>query len=227
MKNIRHAHLLFERSGTFKKAFEYFGIPATDYDLEKEHESVIVCDIFHCINDYFVSPTENIFSHMSPKDVIIAFFPCTYFSDQSQLISRGDSFSMKDYSFYEKLNISRRDMQFRADYFADLCKLVQICLNKNLRLVIENPFGNVNFLKWFFPLKPSLVIKDRRIWGDYFKKPTQFFFVNCEPEFCLFPELDAGVQKKSIEKLKGFARSRISPEFARNFVQNVILDYGV
>ena len=30
-------HLFFERSGTFKKAFEKYGFVATDYDMEAEH----------------------------------------------------------------------------------------------------------------------------------------------------------------------------------------------
>ena len=39
----------------------------------------------------------------------VAFFPCTYFSDQSQLVSRGDSFGMKDFSDEEKINRSMID----------------------------------------------------------------------------------------------------------------------
>ena len=219
MKKPNHAWILFERSGTFKKAFEKFGIPATDFDLEAEHEEVVKVDIFKCIDNAFMDIGGHIFNHFKADDLIIAFFPCTYFSDQSQLISRCDSFSMKDYTLEEKLNLSRVNMRFRADYYDYLCQLVLICKKRNLQLIIENPFGKVNFLKWFFPLKPEIIIEDRRALGDFFKKPTQFFFVNCKAEFSLIPFVGKVKQKKSVQKIKGFARSRIAPQFAENFIK--------
>lgn len=39
-------HLFFERSGTFKRAFEKYGFVATDYDLQAEHEEVVKVDLF-------------------------------------------------------------------------------------------------------------------------------------------------------------------------------------
>lgn len=219
MKKPRHAWILFERSGTFKKAFEKFNVDATDFDIEAEHEEVCKVDLFKCIDNAFIDAGGHIFNLMKPEDVVIAFFPCTYFSDQSQLISRCDSFSMQNYSLEEKINLSRRNMRFRADYYDYLCKLVLICKKRNLRLIIENPFGKVNFLKWFFPIKPGLILNDRRALGDIFKKPTQFFFVNCEAEFQLIPFVGKVKQKKSVEEIKGFDRSRISPIFAEKFIE--------
>ena len=46
-------HLFFERSGTFKKAFEKYGFIATNYDLEAEHEGVARVNLFSEItNEY-------------------------------------------------------------------------------------------------------------------------------------------------------------------------------
>ena len=87
-------------------------------------------------------------------------------------------------------------------------------------LVIENPLGKCGFLKQYFPIKERVVIKDRTKLGDYFKKPTQFFFVNCRPTFNLEKESEWNeFQHKVVEQVHGFDRSRISPEFAKNFVE--------
>jgi len=217
-------HLFFERSGTFKKAFEKYGFFATDYDLESEHEEVKKTDLFLEITKEYSDENSSVFAKIKDNDLVIAFFPCTFFSDQSQLISRGDNYGMKDFSEEEKLNRSMKDMRIRAEFYRVLCKLCLIAIRKNFKLIIENPYGKVNFLKQFFPIKPGLIIKNRMLWGDFFKKPTQFFFINCIPNFyleklCVMPK-----ENNPIEKNRGFSRSRISSRFAENFIESVILD---
>ena len=45
---------LFEQSGTFKRAFAEFGIPAEDYDLQDNFgETDHVIDLFHEINEAY------------------------------------------------------------------------------------------------------------------------------------------------------------------------------
>lgn len=217
-------HLFFERSGTFKRAFEKYGFIATDYDLEAEHEEVKKTDLFLEITKEYYDESSSVFAEIKDNDLVVAFFPCTYFSDQSQLISRGDSFGMKDFSQKEKLERSITDMTARADFYKTLCRLCIIAERKNFKLIIENPYGKANFLKQFFPIKPALIIKNRMLWADYFKKPTQFFFINCIPNFylerlCVMPK-----ESNPIEKNHGFSRSRISNRFAENFIESVILD---
>lgn len=224
MKKPGKVHILFERSGTFLRAFEKFGIPAVDYDVEAEHDGVRKVDIFKEIGTQLWGGEPNIFNEMSPGELVFAFFPCTYFSDQSQLLSRGDGFGQKEWTLDVKILRSQTDMLERERYFDKLCRLVRIALKKNLPLIIENPYGKVNFLKWYFPVKPALVIKDRRLWGDTLKKPTQFFFINCEPEFCLMPVSAGSRTGKPLKKVRGFERSRISGAFAENFIENVLKD---
>lgn len=96
-------HMLFEQSGTFKKAFKRFGHQVFDYDIlneygetdfqidlfneiEKEYDNIINFDCKGLIrNDMYCFKT--IFTNMEPdKDFIIAFFPCTYFTDINELI---------------------------------------------------------------------------------------------------------------------------------------------
>lgn len=224
LSDSHKVHLFFERSGTFKKAFEKYGFVATDYDLESEHEEVKKTDLFYEITKEYYDESSSVFAEIKDNDLVVAFFPCTYFSDQSQLISRGDSFGMKDFSQYEKLERSMKDMNIRAGFYQTLCRLCMIAERKHFKLIIENPYGKVNFLKQFFPIKPGLIIKNRMMWGDFFKKPTQFFFINCTPNFFLERVCASQKENNPIEKNHGFSRSRISNRFAENFIESVILD---
>ena len=216
-------HCLFEQSGTFKKAFEELGYNTIDYDINKTENVDIKVDLF--MQTFLASQEKEsiVFDNISPDDLVIAFFPCTYFSDQSQLLSRGDSYGQKDWSEKQKLEYSMKQMQERSSFYTFLCSLCLIAIKRGFKLIIENPYGKVNFLKHFFPLKPEVVILDRRKMGDFYKKPTQFFFINCVPEFKLWNECTETMGKqKPIEDNKGFARSIISPTFAKNFIKTYI-----
>lgn len=216
-------HCLFEQSGTFKKAFKELGYNAIDYDINKTENVDVVADLFMQI--FFASEEKkhSVFDNISQDDLVIAFFPCTYFSDQSQLLSRGDSYGQKEWSEKQKLEYSMEQMQERSSFYTFLCSLCLLAIKRGFKLIIENPYGKVNFLKHFFPLKPEVVILDRRKMGDFYKKPTQFFFINCVPEFKLWNEYpETRGKQKLIEDNKGFARSIISPTFAKNFIKTYI-----
>lgn len=218
-------HLLFEQSGAFKKVFCEKGIEAYDYDIQNSFgETDKKVDLFLEISRSAYG-SSSIFSKMTNEDLVIAFFPCTYFSDQSQLYSRGDSSATKEWTLQEKLQYSIKEMGIRKDYYQKLCQLCLIALERNFKLIIENPLGKCGFLRQYFPVKIKVIIKDRRKLGDTLQKPTQFFFVNCKPEFHLQMECDLKIKnKKVIEQLHGFDRSRISPDFAKNFIELFILD---
>ena len=218
-------HCLFERSGTFKHAFERLGFEAFDYDIVITEATKKSTDIFQEIENYASNKNDTIFEEIHENDLVMAFFPCTYFSDQSQRLSRGDSFGQKKWDLKQKMSYSFQQMELRNRFYKKLCWLVEIALQDGFKLIIENPYGNVNFLKHFFPVKPAVVIKNRTEYGDYFRKPTQFFYINCEKPFhlenvsctCKNPPI-------AIEDVKGFSRSVISSQFADNFIKNFILD---
>ena len=216
-------HCLFEQSGAFKKAFKELGYNAIDYDINKTENVDVVTNLFIQI---FLADTEDehtIFDNISQDDLVIAFFPCTYFSDQSQLLSRGDNYGQKEWSEKKKLEYSIEQMQERNRYYILLCSLCLIAIKRGFKLIIENPYGKVNFLKLFFPLKPEVVLLDRRKMGDFYKKPTQFFFINCVPEFKLWNEcVETMGEQKRVENHKGFIRSITSPTFAKNFIKTYI-----
>ena len=112
-------------------------------------------------------------------------------------------------------------LQKRTYFHTLLYKLYYLVEHDKIKLVIENPattpsylIGTQNFIK------PTIIDKNRMTRGDYFKKPTQFFFVNCRPTFNLEKESEwSEFQHKVVEQVHGFDRSRISPEFAKNFVE--------
>lgn len=217
-------HCLFEQSGTFKKAFKELDYNAIDYDINKTENVDVVIDLFTEI--FYASKEEKsvVFDNISQDDLVIAFFPCTYFSDQSQLLSRGDNYGQKEWSKKQKLEYSMVQMQKRSTFYTFLCSLCLIAIKKGFKLIIENPYGKVNFLKQFFPIKPEVVILNRQKMGDFYKKPTQFFFINCHPEFNLQNEynLENKISKR-IEDGRGISRSIISPEFAKNFIKDFII----
>ena len=217
-------HCLFEQSGTFKKAFEELGYKAIDYDINKTENVDVVVDLFEQISLSYMEMTQTIFDDIKENDLVIAFFPCTYFSDQNQLLSRGDNFGQKEWSMKKKLEYSIDNMEKRMLFYKYLCTLCLIAIKQGFRLIIENPYGTVNFLKQFFPVKPGLVIKDRRKMGDIYKKPTQFFFINCVSEFKLYSNCFIKVDvQKTIESSHGFDRSVISAAFAKNFIETYII----
>ena len=217
-------HCLFEQSGTFKKAFKELGYKAIDYDINKTENVDVVVDLFEQISLSHMEMTQTIFDNIKENDLVIAFFPCTYFSDQNQLLSRGDNFGQKKWSMKKKLEYSIDNMEKRMLFYKYLCTLCLIAIKQGFRLIIENPYGKVNFLKQFFPVKPGLVIKDRRKMGDIYKKPTQFFFINCVSEFKLYNDCFIKVDvQKTIESSHGFDRSVISAAFAKNFIKTYIV----
>ena len=88
-----------------------------------------------------------------------------------------------------------------------------------------------HYLTTYWCVKPSMVDMDRTNNGDYYKKPTQYFFINCEPQ-CnfVFEPLDyvetqviAKVKKKGDLSVKT-QRSMIHPQYASRFIRQYILN---
>lgn len=98
-------------------------------------------------------------------------------------------------------------------------------------MIIENPYTQPHYLTMYFPIKPSILIKDRHAEGDYYRKPTQFFFVNCKPEQNVVFEPIAFIPLSTVEHPKidkkgttQVKRSMLHPQFAERFIKTYILD---
>lgn len=160
----------------------------------------------------------------------MAFFPCIYFSSNNTLHFDGSWLTYHQRGMTElEINEAILERGRQRQYFYEiLLKLFSVCTMKGLRLIVENPYATHHYLHANFPYKPKLIDYDRRMRGDYFKKPTQYFFHNCEPTFG--QSYTKPKEVKNVKQLSGGKgglcneeRSLISPDYARNFICDFIL----
>lgn len=183
-------HCFFEQSGTFKNEFIKLGIPAEDYDIQNNFgETDHTDNLFKAIEDAY-DGRPSLFDRITPDDLILAFFPCIRFCTVAEQLQHEDFYEAvhkKDKNhgtpeyYQRKWDFLRRFSQERFSLYDLLLKLTATVQRKSLRLVIENPWHPTNFTNHFFFLRPSVIDKDRTMRGDFFRKPTVYFFVNCDP----------------------------------------------
>lgn len=100
------------------------------------------------------------------------------FYDSSQ--KRKKNFGSKEY-YIQKWATLRGYSQDRF-YFYDLAlKLTAVCQINGIRMIMENPWHPTNFTNHFWFMRTSIIDKDRTRRGDYFRKPTAYWFVGCTP----------------------------------------------
>lgn len=118
--------------------------------------------------------------------------------------------------------------------YEKVTQLALIALRKGLRMIIENPYTEQHYLTRYWALKPKLIDKDRRMRGDYYKKPTQFFFINTEPanNFIMEPmiyhegwsPIEFAHRNTDVANAnRQVARSMISKDYANRFIREFIL----
>ena len=99
-------------------------------------------------------------------------------------------------------------------------------------MIVENPYTQPHYLTQFFPVKPTIIDKDRTQMGDYYKKPTQYWFLNCTPEQNVVWESLEPVGTYTIDRnakiLLGVdrkvQRSLIHPQYAKRFIKTFIMN---
>lgn len=221
---------LFEQSGTFKNAFKELGFEAYDVDILNDFgETDFKIDIFSEIFKANVGLESLFNTKIKSDDLVFAFFPCTRFQTQTPLLSRGESWSYKGWDELKKLENSRKIVSELNENYTHFCHLFEIALKKGFKMIVENPYSRPNFLRDYFPIKPAVIIENRAEFGDLYRKPTQFWFVNFKPKNELVlkseakPVLSINKVKKDGEISRKARRSLISPEFARNFIKSYIL----
>lgn len=229
MEILGHIHCLFEQSGVFKNAFRAAGYIALDYDIKNEYQQTdCLYDLFAEIEKAYCK-AYSLFDTFSNDDLIIAFFPCIYFADVNQMYFNATSVNYKGLTDLQKVQKVIARSKARQMYYELILKLCYISLDRSLRLIIENPFSYNSYLYNNFPFAPAVVDFDRSQRGDKFKKPTQYFFLNCEPT--RLQTVEKKYKTKRIYSLSGSRiggicskeRSEISPEYARNFINDFII----
>lgn len=136
---------------------------------------------------------------------------------------------------YRKLTYKERTDEIlkrsanREKFFGLAAKMLCVAQEKGIRLIMENPWSQQTYLKANFVMAPTLVDSNRRLRGDYYAKPTAYWFINCEPTHGFTEQQDK--EKRNIMGTKTSAkagvcseeRSMISPDYARNFICDFIL----
>lgn len=232
MQRPNKVYCFFEQSGTFKNAFKAIGIPAEDFDIQDEFgETEHVIDLFGEIDKAFANHP-SIFDQIRPNDLIMAFFPCIHFCDAKTLLFRAVHTSQRR---KELFNIMRENIplsQERQRFFETLLRFVVIVLERNLQMVLENPWNTSRstYLQVNFP-EPSIIDTNRALRGDYYVKPTAYWFFNCEPTDGESYQ-DKNDNPLIVYKQKGehqetgvcdSERSAISPAYAKNFIADFLL----
>lgn len=132
---------------------------------------------------------------------------------------------MKNWDRMQKLEYDLKLHNELNQLYGLITKLVMICIRKNLKLIIENPYSQQHYLVRYWCIKASMIDYDRRERGDHFKKPTQYWFINCEPKNNLILEPQHLVEKKEIMYTRNqVKRSLISPQYANRFLREFVLE---
>lgn len=230
MKIKGKVHCFFEQSGTFKQEFIKLGIPAEDYDIQNNFgQTDHVIDLFAEIEKAYMGG-QSVFDNITKDDLVMAFFPCIYFSAISQMSMSFGARNYRKLSIKEKTDKILERSANRESFFRICVKMISVAMQKNIRLIMENPWSEQTFLKANFVMPPSLVDMDRTKRGDVYKKPTAYWFVNCEPTHGQSFQRPK-TQIKTIMSSRGSSeagicseeRSMISHDYSRNFICDFIL----
>ena len=218
----------FEQSGTFKNEFKKLGYESFDLDIQNNFgETDYQIDLFAEIEKAYEG-NESIFNNITSDDLIMAFFPCIYFSQQNTTFFDGTNFNWTGKSQKFKVEQILQRSKMRQHFYEIALKMFCVCDCRGIRLIVENPYSSVHYLHNNFPYKPTLIDKNRRRRGDYFKKPTQYWFINCEHTHG--STIQPAKKTMTINGLPGHygsfcdeERSMISPDYARNFICDFII----
>ena len=223
-------HCFFEQSGTFKNEFIKLGIPAEDYDIQNNFgQTDHVVDLFKHIEDAY-DGKPSLFDDIRGGDLIMAFFPCIYFETIQQLYFALEKSDMRNKPIQYKIEAAMERLDKRTSYHKLLYKMLWVAYDRAIALIIENPATAPNYLitGQNFPT-PTIVDNNRMMRGDFFKKPTAYWFVNCTPTSGKSYQYDK--EQKIIDKCKSSPqagicseeRSMMHPDYARNFICDFIL----
>lgn len=225
-------HCFFEQSGTFKNEFKKLGYESYDYDIQNEFgETDYIIDLFSEIQKAY-NDEKSLFDNFDENDFILAFFPCVRFEDQIQMHFRGTAYQLKNKSLEYKLENCLKLHNDLSYMYELINKMTIVCVRKKISLIIENPYSTTHYLVKYWCIPYSILDTNRHENGDYFSKPTQYWFINCEPKNNFIFEPLELVEKNNVckktklidEKSAKTTRSMIHKQYANRFIREFILD---
>ena len=216
-------NLLFEQSGTFKHVLREMGNDAKDIDISNAYnETDVLTDIFVILDRYISGDLNVINFDIFKCDLIIAFFPCTYFSQYNDLMLSGKWRNYK-YMSNDKKKIYMFNRKVMQNLYCDRLKaLINICNENKTPLIIENPVSN--FMTSF--------IKDNNIdyakhvrnkYGDNMYKPTYYLLFNGAyiGDLDLIETSITRCIEKINDKNGNANRSLMSKDYVKNFCKHI------
>lgn len=161
----------------------------------------------------------------------MAFFPYIFFCQASMSAFTYTYNNYRKYDIKQKTDEILKRSKNREYYYSLIIKLFGVVQIKGLRMIVENPYSGQHYLilPQNFVMPPTMIDHDRQKRGDYFKKPTAFWFVNYQPthgeSYTKPKETKTVFTAKSAGRagLCSEDRSMISPDYARNFICDFII----
>lgn len=242
-------HCFFEQSGTFKNEFIKLGIPAEYYDIQNNFgETDHVIDLFGEIERAYGGGA-SVFDTITQDDLIFAFFPCIKFCNMAEYNQRSaqEKWRRDGMDIHRIYTLLKKESDERYFFYQKALKMHAAVEFAGLRMIMENPWHEMNYTNYFWFMKPSVIDRDRSMRGDWFKKPTAYWFTNCKPTHGFTLQQTADKDRKYVgmvsewkdkkngkasknymkgSKIAGLCseeRSLISPDYARNFICDFIL----
>ena len=171
-------HCFFEQSGTFKNEFIKLGIPAEDYDIQNNFgETDHIDDLFKAIDDAYEGKP-SLFDQIrggQDGDLIMAFFPCIYFTGSTNpCYYTLENKNYKNLTTAQKIDKMLQRSKSRQQFYELIIKLVGVCLDRGIRIIIENPYSPLHYQCNNFFKAPDVYDRNRQHRGDYVKKPTEY-----------------------------------------------------
>ena len=218
-------HCMFEQSGTFKNEFKKLGFNAIDYDILNDYgETDRVVDLFTEIQKAYWNE-DSIFDEIREGDEILAFFPCVRFEDQIQMHFRGNSNGMQGWDTKRKLEYDLKLHDELHHLYNMVTMLAIVCLDRKIPLILENPYSTTHYLVKYWPVKAAIIDMDRRDMGDYYMKPTQYWFIGRSPSNNFIFEGIDRKKSKRIDAERGAEHSMISKDYANRFIREFVLPH--
>ena len=129
----------------------------------------------------------------------------------------------------QKIDAMLQRSKSRQYFYELIIKLVGVCLDRGFRIIIENPYSPLHYLCNNFFKAPDVFDRNRQRRGDFFNKPTGYWYFNCGPTIGY--SYQNPKEKRTIFSCRGAKeaglcseeRSLISPDYARNFICDFIL----
>lgn len=208
-------YCLFEQSGTFKNIFRSHGKDAIDIDIDNQFGNTdLIIDLFTEIRKL----PNGYLSEITSNDLIIAFFPCTWFCDNNMLLLSGKAYQMRNWTAQQKHEYTLKRRQERAAAAFILLKLIRHCNKYKIPLIIENPVSH-----YLIKLLGNYTIAHRRDrYGDVLQKRTMYYCYNCTINENKLTVYDNKVTGNNVQtKLRGINRSLISSNYAANLIKAI------